>query len=35
MLAFGIYIPLHLRDEHGTSLKEEHLISLRTTIIML
>jgi len=28
-------LPLHLRDEQGTSLTQEHLISLRTAIIML
>ena len=27
-------LPLHLRDEQGTSLTQGHLISLRTAIIM-
>ena len=27
-------LPLHLRDEQGTPLTQEHLISLRTAIMM-
>ena len=27
-------LPLHLRDEQGTSLTQGHFISLRTTIIL-